>query len=359
MAKKTCKTNDPSESESDLKGIWAVLATPTVSAVVSGASVGKPPISLPRSHAERDQFWMPIVTLCNEELIAVSQELIENRLDKNVDWRKVEGLSAPAHDAVMHIAKVVLTDLVGNFADVAFSHNIDTSKGRRKLRILPGKPADAAKLSAGTGLSHRRKIHRFKEAKKIAKEIKEIEDDANLSPLDKKLAMQKKRGQGIQQIEKSRVFTAEEKERHKKIFSKDLEESSEARVSADQEYQVIKEKNKIAKVKAVTKQTWKKIIGKAPNSVIGGTANTINTGQNAVRSSSKIKDRILNRFLKDGELASGTTNSQSATTTAKPNGQEPPSKSRGKKRRNLGRVAGGLGEAAAVGVGETSDTLKF
>ena len=64
---------------------------------------------------DRNELWIPIATLCKDELIELSQEIIDSHLNKSLDWRKMKSLSAEDHDAVMWIAKLELIELFGNY----------------------------------------------------------------------------------------------------------------------------------------------------------------------------------------------------------------------------------------------------
>ena len=139
---------------------------------------------------DRNELWIPIATLCKDELIKLSQEIVNNHLSKSLDWRKMEKLSAEDHDALMWIAKLELIDLVGDYSKMAHSVNIDTSKSRRTSAIVPGTRADGAKVLAGSGLTNRRKVRDIEKANEIADELKAIEDDTTLGDVEKKQALQ-------------------------------------------------------------------------------------------------------------------------------------------------------------------------
>ena len=172
---------------------------------------------------EDKEFWIPIATVCKDELAKLSQEIVENHLNKNVDWRKIANLSPEDHDAVMWIAKFELVDLVGKHSDMAHSFNISTSKSRRTKAIVAA-PADGERAFAGAGFGHRRKVLHIEAANKIADEIKAIEDDTSLDGTKKEQALRKKREEGIKNIDDSGVLSESEKERVKNIFSEDLVE---------------------------------------------------------------------------------------------------------------------------------------
>ena len=331
---------------------------------------------------DRNELWIPIATLCKDELIELSQEIIDSHLNKSLDWRKMKSLSAEDHDAVMWIAKLELIELFGNYSKMAHSFKVDTSNGRRTTTIVPGTAADGAKISAGLGLTNRRKVRDIEKANKIADDIKAIEDDTILGEEEKKQALQKKRDQGLQVIDNSAALTGEEKERTKKILSEDLSETErqEARKTVNQELMTLKGKSKFKQITDTVFRGQTKTLAETPNGNIPSTASSITNAISATASSSNgrsASQQSLNSQQSSTSLSNqqsstslssqqsstsinsqqsqGTSNSQPASAT--PNGQRPPSttatKSRGKRRRQVGKVSSGLGEAAAVGVGES------